>query len=68
MADENEVVELGPATNASFADGGAVNAGIGLDFDVVFQHGRSGLMHLVPASVLLVSKAKAISTNDGTVL
>lgn len=39
VADDDEVVELGAAADAGFADGGAVDAGVGLDLDVIFKNG-----------------------------
>ena len=49
VADLDEVVDLGAGVDAGFADGGAVDAGVGLDFDVVFEDGGAGLEDLVPA-------------------
>jgi hypothetical protein len=39
---------LAPACDAGFADGGAVDGGVGLDLDVVFEDGGAGLEDLVP--------------------
>src|SRR5580765_3264382 len=68
VADDDEVVELGTASDARFSDSGTVNAGICLDFDIVLENGRAGLLHLVPSSVFLLGKTKAVSADDGTVL
>src|SRR4029077_6928918 len=68
MTDQDEVVKLGATSDAGFADGCAVNAGVGLNFDVVFQDGRAGLQHFVPSAVLLLGEAEAISADDDAVL
>src|SRR5205085_2805036 len=52
----------------SFANGGAVNARVGLDFDIVFEDCRSGLRHLVPGTVLLFGEAETIAADDHTIL
>ena len=44
----DEVVDLGAGVDAGFADGGAVDGGVGLDFDVVVEDGDAGLEDLVP--------------------
>ncbi len=54
--------------DASFPNSGAVNAGVGLDFDVVFENGGAGLSHLVPRAVFLFGEAEAICSDDDAVL
>ena len=68
MADQDQVVDLGAAADARFADGGAVDAGVGLNFDVVFENRGAGLQHLVPAAVLLLGEAEAIAADDRAIL
>ena len=68
VADNDQVVEFGAAADACFSYGGTVNAGICLDFDFVLEYGWAGLLHLVPSSVFLLGKAKAVSADDGAVL
>ena len=68
MADLDEVVDLGAGVDAGFADGGAVDAGVGLDFDVVFEDDRAGLEDLVPGAVGLAGEAEAVGADDGAVL
>lgn len=68
VADDDEVVELGAPADASFTDGSAVDAGVGLDFDVIFKDCRSRLLHFVPGSVALLGKTKSIAADDDTVL
>jgi len=68
VADEHEIIELAAAADARFADGRAVDAGVCLHFDIVFQHGWAGLLHFVPAAALLLGKAEAVAANDHTVL
>ena len=68
MADVNHVVDLGAAHDTSFADAGAVDAGVGLDFDVAYGRPLSGLHDLVPASGVVLGKAEAVGADDGPVL
>ncbi len=68
MPDDDEIVQLGSAANASFSDGGAIDAGVGLHLDVVLENGWAGLLHLVPRAVFLLGKAKAVAADDRTVL
>ena len=68
MADDDQVVELGAAAYASFADGGAVDAGVGLDLDVVFEDGGAGLLHFVPRAVALFGEAEAVAADDYAIL
>lgn len=68
VADDDQVVKLGAATYASFADGGAVHAGVGLDFDFVFQNCRAGLLHFVPRAVALFSEAETVAADDDAIL
>ena len=64
----NEVIDFGSCVNSGFADGGAVDAGVGLDFDSVFEDCRAGLEDLVPGSVGLAGEAEAVGTDDCSVL
>ena len=50
VADLDEVVDLGAGVDAGFADGGAVDAGVGLDLDVVFKDGAARLQDFVPGA------------------
>lgn len=68
VTDDDQIIEFGAAADAGFPDGGAVDAGVGLDFDVVFENGRAGLLHLVPGAVALLSKTEAIGADDNAVL
>src|SRR3989338_2524459 len=68
VADLDEVVNLGAAADAGFADGGAVNGGAGLDFDVVFDNDRPRLRDLVVAAGVLAGEAVAVAADDGGVL
>ncbi len=54
--------------DACFSDSRAVDAGIGLNFDVVFENGGAGLGHLVPRAVFLFGEAEAIGSDDHTIL
>src|SRR5579863_6248054 len=68
MADEHKVIELGALADARLANGGAVDAGVGLNLHVVANHGDPRLQHLVPAAVGLPGKAEAVAAYDHAVL
>src|SRR5215467_91862 len=68
MTYKHKVVELGAASDARFADRGAVHAGVGLHFHVVLEHSGAGLCHLVPSTILPFGKAEAVAANDGPIL
>ncbi len=48
VTDEHEVVDFCAVADARFADGGAVDAGVGLNFHVVFENGGAGLDDFMP--------------------
>ena len=68
VAHLNEVVDLSPGLNAGLADGGAVDAGVGLYFDSVFEDRGAGLKDFVPGAAGLASEAEAVGTYDCAVL
>lgn len=68
VTDEDEIVDLCAAADTGFADGGAVDAGVGLDFDVVFKDGGAGLNHFVPGAVGIFCVAEAVAADDDSVL
>ena len=68
MTDDDKVVELGAVADAGFSNGGAVDAGVGLDLDVVFKNGGAGLLHLVPGAVFLFGEAETVAADDRPVL
>src|SRR5229473_2230155 len=53
MAHLHQVVNLRPTANARLADSRAVNCGVRLNFDVIFDHHDPGLTNLVPPAVSL---------------
>ena len=63
----HQVVDFDAAADARFANAGAVDAGVGLDFDVVLQHRRAGLRDLLPA-VSVAGEAKAVAADHRAVL
>ena len=65
VADENEVAELGPGCDSSFAEGCAVDRTVGADLDIVVDHGSANLRDFYP---FLVDRriAQAILPDDGT--
>jgi hypothetical protein len=64
----HEVIDLGSGVNAGLADGGAVDAGVGLDFNGIFENCGAGLKNLVPGTVGLAGEAEAVGADDGSVL
>ena len=68
MANEHQVVQLGAPADSRFADGGPIHTRIGLHLDVVFQHCRTGLQHLVPSAIVLMGKSKPVSADNHPVL
>ena len=64
----NEVVDFSSCVNPGLADGGAVDTGVGLDLDGIFEDCGAGLEDLVPRAVGLAGEAEAVGTNDGSVL
>src|SRR5689334_4033558 len=68
MADLNEVVDLRAAPDTSFADGCAIDSGVGANLDVVFQNDDPGLDDLVIAAVVSLGVSIPISSNPRTVL
>ncbi len=68
VADLHQIVDLRAAADVSFAHAGAVDAGVGLDLDVVFNHHRLGLRNLVPASSVVLGEAEAVGADDHAIL
>ena len=68
VADEDEVVDFCPLADAGFADRGAVNASVGLDFDIVFEHGGAGLDDFVPGAVFAFCETQTVRTDYGAIL
>jgi hypothetical protein len=65
MAYQDQVVDFGAATYAGFAHRGSVDAGIGLDFDVVFEDCWAGLDDFVPGAVFFFGEAQPVAADDG---
>ena len=68
MADLHKIVDLHPAPDVSFADAGAVDAGIRLDFHIVFDHDGRRLRNLVPLSFGSLGEAESVGADDDAVL
>ena len=66
VAYQDQVVDFGAAADASFANRRAVDAGVGLDLDVVFEDRWAGLDHFVPGAVIFFGEAQAVAADDGT--
>ena len=65
MAYQDEVVDFGAAAYAGFAYRCAVDAGVGLDLDVVFEDCWAGLDDFVPGAVFSFGEAQAVAADDG---
>src|SRR5258707_9611782 len=68
MPDQDQVVQFGSTSNAGFPHRCAVDAGVGLDFDVIFQDGPPRLRQFVPGPIFLFRETESVSTNDHPVL
>ena len=68
VADNDEVIQLGSAADTCFSHSGAVNACIGLNFNVVLKNRWAGLLHFVPCAVFLFGEAQAVAADDGSIL
>src|SRR2546430_7573911 len=68
MSDLDQIVNLRSARDVRLANTGAVNASVGLNFHVIFDHRRPGLDNFVPAAGVILGKTETIATNDHTVL
>src|SRR5258708_36653672 len=68
VSDQDEIIDFCAAADAGFANRGAVDGGVGLNFHVVFQDGRAGLRNFVPGAVFLFGEAETIGADDRSVL
>src|SRR6185312_17034227 len=68
VADLDEVVDLRPSGNARLADGSAVDAGVGLDFDGVFEDRGARLDDFDPAPARALGEAEAVRADDRSIL
>jgi len=68
VADLHQVVNLDSTTDVGFADTGAVDAGVGLDFHIVFDHNWGGLRNFVPFAIVSLGKAEAVRADDDSVV
>src|ERR1035437_1792998 len=68
VADLNQVVDLRAASNARFANAGAVDAGVGLDLDFAFDDYVAGLDDLVPVAGVVLGKAESVGAYYGAIL
>lgn len=68
MADLDEVVDFRAAADASFSDAGAVDAGVGLQFDVALNDYVAGLDDFVPVAGVVLGEAKTVGTDYGSIL
>src|SRR5260370_24094004 len=61
-------MDLNASTDASFADGGEVDAGVRLDLHIVVNDDRSGLRNFVPASFVSLGETKAVRADHDAVV
>src|SRR5438445_9633637 len=64
MSDLDQIIDLGSARDMGFANTGAVNASVGLNFHVIFNHCRPGLDNFVPAAGIILGETKTIAADD----
>ena len=55
MSHLNQVIDFGSAPDAALAQAGAVNAGVGLDLDIIFDYNFAGLGNFLPAAILVLA-------------
>ena len=68
VSDLRKIVDFRSRTNAGQADTGAIDAGVGLHFNIVIELGGAGLDDLAPAALVILREAEAIGANDRAVL
>src|SRR5580700_5020181 len=64
----HQIVDLGSAGDARLAHGGAVNGGVRLDLDVIFNHRDTRLADLVPGAIVPARESKAVTADGNAVL
>src|SRR3989442_12230887 len=68
MSDLDPIVNFGSKSDVRLANTGAVNANVGLNLHIIFNHRRPGLDNFVPAAGVILGKAKTIAANDYAIL
>jgi len=66
VADLDEVIDLGAVADDGGADGGAVDAGVGLHLDTVAELDGAGLRDLFPSG-FAAGETEAVAADDGAV-
>src|SRR6266496_4310034 len=64
MSDLDQIIDLGSARDMGFANTGAVNASVGLNFHVIFNHCRPGLDNFVPAAGIILGDGFGFAKDD----
>ena len=64
----HQVINLDSAPDESFSHAGAIDARVGLNLHIIFDHNWSGLWDLVPACVAGLGKTKAIRADHDSIL
>ncbi len=65
MADLDEIVDLGAASDARFFEAGAVDGRIGADFDIVFDDDDAELFEFLVLAFGVCRIAKTAGADDG---
>ena len=68
MADLDKVVDLDAGADAGFSHAGAIDGGVGLNFDGVFENSGAGLHDLVPDAGVVLGEAEAVAADDCPIL
>jgi len=68
VAHLHQIIDFSAASNARFADAGAVDASVRLDFHIVSDQHRGWLRNLVPAALSSLSETKSIGAHHDAVL
>src|SRR5579871_1868406 len=68
MPNLHEIVDLYPTANMCLSNASAIDAGIGLHLDIVFNYDGGRLRNLVPVAFGCLGKAKSIPANHDAIL
>src|SRR5580693_7835986 len=68
MAHLHQIVDLRAPGNMGFADAGAVDTRVGLDFYVIFDDDGHRLRDLMPVTKIIFREAEAVRADDHAIL
>ena len=63
MSHLNQIIDLRAPVDMGFSNARPIDTGIGLHFDIVFDHGWTGLRDLLPVTRIIFGEAKSIGTH-----